>query len=134
VMVLGPLRKALITKIDAAKLSTVAKIESQALLAIVWMSQHGVRLDKASWQSLAAAAGEEASRFEQELNQLVPRPSGGALFGGFWNWDSPLQAQKALALAGCTIKNTADETLAATDHPMADLLRRYRLAKKRGST
>jgi DNA polymerase-1 len=39
-----------------------------------------------------------------------------------------------LALAGCEIENTAAETLATVDHPLAQLLRQYRDAKKRGSS
>src|SRR5262249_5132733 len=62
-----------------------------------------------------------------------PRPEK-ALFPGPWNWDSTQQARQALALAGCVLENTAEETLAALGHPLARLLRRYRLARKRGGT
>jgi len=39
-----------------------------------------------------------------------------------------------LSLAGCEVNDTSNETLAAVSHPLADLLRRYRLAGKRSST
>jgi DNA polymerase-1 len=51
-----------------------------------------------------------------------------------WNWDSTPQARQALKRAGCQLEDTSDETLAAAAHPLADLLRRYRLSRKRGST
>jgi DNA polymerase-1 len=39
-----------------------------------------------------------------------------------------------MALAGCSVKDTSEETLASVDHPLAQLLRRYRLARKRVGT
>jgi DNA polymerase-1 len=39
-----------------------------------------------------------------------------------------------LARAGCIVEDTAEETLAAVDHPLAQRLRRYRLARQRGGT
>jgi DNA polymerase-1 len=132
VEVLAPLLKVLAAKIKDAGLVEVAKIEHRCLPAIVWIGRQGVALDKDAWQSLARAAVEEADRLCHELHQAAPQKPG-ELFNG-WNWDSTRQAQQALELAGCKVEDTADETLAAVDHPLAQLLRRYRLARKRGST
>jgi DNA polymerase I-like protein with 3'-5' exonuclease and polymerase domains len=132
VEVLAPLFRALAAEIQEAGLQEAAGIEQRCLPAVVWMARHGVGLDRDTWRSLATASLEEAERLGQELDRAVPtRP--GELFGG-WNWESTQQAQQALGLAGCVVENTADETLAAADHPLAQLLRSYRLARKRGGT
>jgi DNA polymerase-1 len=132
VEVLTPLFKSLTGKILEAGLVEAANIEQRCLPAVVWLAGCGVALDRDAWESVARAAVQEADRLQQEMHEEAPqRP--GDLFNG-WNWDSTQQAQQALALAGCDVDNTADETLAALDHPLAQLLRRYRLARKRGST
>jgi DNA polymerase-1 len=133
VEVLAPLLESLAVKIEEAGLVEVAKIEQRCQPAIVWMGRQGVALDKEAWRSLARAAADEADRLRQELDQNGPaRP--GALFADPWNWDSTQQAKEALALVGCQVANTADETLAAVDHPLAEQLRRYRQARKHGSS
>jgi DNA polymerase I-like protein with 3'-5' exonuclease and polymerase domains len=132
VEVLVPLLKVLAAKIKEAGLVEAAKIEHRCLPVIVWMGSQGVALDRDAWQSLAHAAGEEADRLRQELHEAAPHKPG-ELFSR-WNWDSPQQAQQALELAGCKVKDTADETLAAIDHPLAQLLRGYRLARKRSNS
>jgi DNA polymerase-1 len=130
--VLAPLLEILAAKVKAARLDVVSRIEQRCLPAVVWMGRHGVSLDRGAWQSLARAAEEEAVQLDHQLHQAAPQKPG-ELFDA-WNWDSTRQAQQALALAGCTVENTADETLARVDHPLARLLRRYRLARKRVST
>jgi DNA polymerase-1 len=123
VAVLVPLLEALTTEVKAAGLVEVATIEERCLPAVVWMGQHGIALDRDAWHALARSADEEAERLQLELNRAAPpRPS--EMFDA-WNWDST-QRQQALAMAGCRVDNTADETLAALDHPLAQLLRRYR--------
>jgi DNA polymerase-1 len=96
------------------------------------MGQQGVALDRDAWRELARTASEEADRLRHELDRAAP-PKPGEMFDA-WNWDSPAQALEALKLAGCTLEDTADETLAAADHPLARLLRRFRLARKRATT
>jgi DNA polymerase I-like protein with 3'-5' exonuclease and polymerase domains len=134
VEVLAPLLKALAVKIEEAGLVEAAKIEQRCLPAVVWMGSRGVALDRDAWQSLAHAAVEDADCLREELYQIAPPRPTNELFSESWNWDSTQQARQALALAGCPVDNTADDTLAAVDHPLAQLLRRYRLARKRGST
>jgi DNA polymerase I-like protein with 3'-5' exonuclease and polymerase domains len=134
VEVLAPLLKALAAKVKEAGLVEVAKIEQRCLPAVVWMGRNGVALDRDAWLSLARAADEEAERLRGELNRAAPPRPGNLLFAEPWNWDSTQQAKQALELAGCAVADTADETLAAADHPLAVLLRGYRLARKRGST
>jgi DNA polymerase-1 len=132
VEILVPLLKALTEKIKEAGLVETAKIEHRCVAPVAWMSRQGVALDKDAWQALAAAAHEEAERLRLELDRsALPKP--GQMFAA-WNWDSPQQVQQALALAGCEVKNTADDTLAAIDHPLAELLRRYREASKLSGT
>jgi DNA polymerase I-like protein with 3'-5' exonuclease and polymerase domains len=125
---------ALAEKIKEADLAEVASVERRSSPAVVWLSVSGVALDVAAWQELARAADQEAERLRRELDAGAPfRP--GTLEGcSSWNWDSPQQAQKALALAGCNVEDTTDETLASVEHPQAQLLRAYRLVSKRGGT
>jgi DNA polymerase-1 len=134
VAVLGPLLKTLTVKIKAEGLAKTAEIEGRCLPAIVWMGRQGVGFDKGAWQSLARAAAEEADALRHELDRTAPpRPS--TLDGySLWNWDSAQQVKEALAEAGCRVNNTTDDTLAAARHPLAELLRRYRDARKRCTT
>jgi DNA polymerase I-like protein with 3'-5' exonuclease and polymerase domains len=134
VELLAPLLKALAAKVKEAGLVEVAKIEQRCLPAVVWMGRNGVTLDRDAWLSLARAADEEAERVRGELHGAAPPRPGNLLFAEMWNWDSSQQAKQALELAGCVVADTADETLAAVDHPLAALLRGYRLARKRAGT
>jgi DNA polymerase I-like protein with 3'-5' exonuclease and polymerase domains len=134
VQVLGPLLKMLGAKLKEVGVIDAAKIEQRCLPAVVWMGQHGVRLDRQRWLELARSADEEAERVREELNEAAPSRPESALFPEPWNWDSTQQAKEALGLAGCSVDDTSDETLAWVDHPLAQLLRRYRLARKRGGT
>jgi DNA polymerase I-like protein with 3'-5' exonuclease and polymerase domains len=133
VEVLLPLYRAQQAKLAEVGLAAVARIEERCLPTLVWMARHGVALNRERWQALARAAAEEADRLRPELDRAAP-PKPGELFDASWNWDSPGQAMQALTLAGCALEDTADENLAAADHPLAQLLRRYRLARKRATT
>jgi DNA polymerase-1 len=130
VEVLAALYERLRAEIKRADLEQAAEIEQRCLPSMVWMSQHGVGLDRDTWQGLAQDAKEQADRLEAELTAQAPcRPN--SLFGESWNWNSPQQVQEALKLAGCELEKTDDDALAACEHPLANLLRRYRLARKR---
>jgi DNA polymerase-1 len=134
VEVLIPLHQTLLGEIEKANLGRVAEIEQRCLPALVWLAQGGVPLDRLAWQELARVAKSDADRFRAELDAQAPaRPDS---FAGFdpWNWGSTQQTLQALALAGCQVPDTADETLAASEHPLACLLRQYRDAQKRVST
>jgi DNA polymerase-1 len=128
--VLLPLLRLLVGKIKEVGLVEAARIEHRCLPAVVWMGGSGVAFDAGRWRELARAAEEEAAGLRQELDRAAPPRPGKALFPEPWNWDSPQQAKQALALAGCAVESTAEETLAALGHPLAALLRRYRLARK----
>jgi DNA polymerase I len=117
-------------KLEAVGLDEVAAIEHEALPALAWMAGAGVAIDSTAWQALAHEAGQEAERFAAELDAAAPAPLQKQMFGAGWNWDSPKQVAEALRLAGCAVEKTNDDTLAALDHPLASLLRRYRAAKK----
>ncbi len=132
VEVLPALLKALRTKIKEASLAKVAEIEQRCLPSLVWMARKGVALDRAGWQAIADAADADANRLRGELDAKAPNKPG-EMFTS-WNWESPPQIKLALELVGCPVTSTADEQLAALDHPLARLLRDYRGASKRGST
>jgi DNA polymerase I-like protein with 3'-5' exonuclease and polymerase domains len=131
--VLVPLYRHLMGKLDEAKLTITATIESAAIPCLAWMSAAGVPFDRERWRSLATTARSEAEQAKSALDAVAPqRP--GTLFNESWNWDSPEQVKEALALAGCTVESTADGILASLDHPLAALLRDHRDGSKRAST
>ncbi|MFO0881141.1 MAG: DNA polymerase [Gemmataceae bacterium] len=132
VLLLKPLLDALVPKIQEARLEAAARIEGRALPAITWMGSKGVPLDRTSWLALADTARQKAAQLRQDLDQAAPQKPG-ELFDS-WNWDSPQQVKQALELAGLLVETTGDEALAALDHPLADLLRKYRAAQKEVSS
>ncbi|HVK13931.1 MAG TPA: DNA polymerase [Gemmataceae bacterium] len=131
--VLVPLFRKLTEQVDAAGLARAAAIEAGALPAIGWLAGAGVPFDRAAWQGLADGAATDAGRLAAALNPAAP-PKADGLFDGTWNWDSPDQVKEALAAAGCALKSTRDDELAAVDHPLAALVRDYRDARKRQTT
>jgi DNA polymerase-1 len=132
--VLVPLCRVLATNIREAGLERVAEIEERCLPALVWMGTAGVPFNRGTWEALAQQATADADRLRADLDAAAPgRPD--TLVGiDAWNWDSPQQVGNVLGLVGCPVEDTADETLARLDHPLATLLRQYRDARKRCTT
>jgi DNA polymerase-1 len=130
VAVLRPLQRILAAKIQEAGLTDVARTEQRCLPALVWMGGKGVGFDVAACQSLALEAEINVERIRKELDSAAP--SIPELFDGCssWNWNSPQQVKRAMALVGFNLESTADEVLATVGHPLADLLRQYRAAAK----
>jgi DNA polymerase-1 len=119
----------LAAKLTEAKLTATADLENRVLPCVVWMGTSGVMVDRRAWQLLALEAQGEALQLAGELDALAPTPSG--LFGSEpRNWNSPAQVKDAFAAIGITPESTNDNALAAIDHPLAELLRRYRGAAK----
>ena len=91
--ILLPLEAKLTEEIAAAGLEVVAELEMRCLPAIRWMSEAGVPFDVAAWETLLAAARQEAEEIEAELAALAPvKPDGGR-----WNWRSPAKVKAVLA-------------------------------------
>lgn len=134
VEVLVPLFKSLTRRIRAAGLERVAEIESRCLPALVWMAQQGVAFDVTAWEEQARNAADEARDLRRELDNIAPERPDRIFQEGAWNWDSPAQVKEALSRAGCLVENTSDEALADVNHPLAELVRRYRGAKKHSTT
>jgi DNA polymerase-1 len=131
--ILVPLYQALSAKITEAGLDGVAEIERRCLPAIIWTATSGATFDQERWNALAIAAQAEADRLSTELDAIAPRRPN-SLTLDLWNWDSPIQVVEAFAAAGITVEDTADETLATLDHPLAPLLRDYREVTKKVGT
>jgi DNA polymerase-1 len=127
--VLLPLHARLQKQIQEAGLSQVAAIELSCLPAMVWLSNAGVPFDTAAWQNLVAENAAEVAAKLAVLNQTAP-PHPAAELGGTWNWNSPLQIQRAFQLAGVALESTGDELLARCAHPLAVALREYRAVRK----
>jgi DNA polymerase I-like protein with 3'-5' exonuclease and polymerase domains len=134
VEVLAPLLKVLTTKIKAAGLADVAKIEARALPGFVWLAGNGVPFDRACWDALTAEASSRAKQLVAQLDAVAPSRPGFFAVAGAWDWNSPLQVKEAFAAAGLAVDSTADDELAKLDHPMASLLRDYRAARKLETT
>lgn len=132
VQVLPALFEPLSRKIDQASLTRAAEIERRCLPAIVWMAVAGVPFDRDAWQRLAEEAQTEAKRLMEQLDTAAPARPGQLL--GRWNWDSPAQVKEALGTCGISVAGTDDDTLAGINHPLAQLLRQYRDARKRTTT
>jgi DNA polymerase-1 len=133
--VLIPLKGALAAKIAKAKLEKAATVEQRCLPAVIWMGRQGVGFDRGAWQALSRAAAEEAQHLRSKVEAMAPQREGViVLEGSGCNWDSPQQVKEALRLAGCEVQDTKDDTLAAAGHPLADLLRQYRSARKVSGT
>jgi DNA polymerase-1 len=128
------LYEALRPKVQLAGLADIIRIEERALPAFVWLRLAGVFFDQRAWQALAAEARLEADQLAGRLDEAAPGRPG--FLGGAegWDWNSPQQAQEAFRLLGHDLASTDDQTLAALDHPFAELLRQYRAVKKRVGT
>ena len=134
VEVLVPLLEVLTRETQEAKLAPVVSIEKRCLPALVWAGGKGVGFDCETWQRLASTAEAEANRLREELNRRAPSRPEAALFADPWHWDSPPQVKEVLAIVGCVVEKTDDDTLAGLSHPLAALLREYRGANKKVKT
>jgi DNA polymerase-1 len=123
------LHASLFARVKEARLEYVAGIERGCLPALVWLAGSGAPFDRDAWNALAVEAKREAEDLEARLAADAPPPEGKP-----WNWNSPPQVRRVFAQAGVPLESTGDEVLARVDHPLADLLRRYRAAKKRQGT
>jgi DNA polymerase-1 len=113
-------------RLREARLEEVAEIEMQALPTVA--ATQAIRIDTDRWLSLARDAEAQAQRLAQQMDQLVPRSDGPP-----WNWNSPQQVKEAFSALGITLDSTDDTALAAVDHPLAELLRQYRMVRKRAT-
>jgi DNA polymerase-1 len=128
--VLVPLYEATFAKVKASGLERVAEIERRCLPAMSWLSRCGAPFDRPAWEALAQEAAQEAEELATQLAAAAPPPPGEEP----WNWNSWQQVKRVFALVGIELGSTADDALAAVDHPLAGLLRKYRGAQKRAST
>jgi DNA polymerase-1 len=132
-----PLSARLRRKLEVARLLSVAAVEMQALLTLE--AARPIRLDVAAWAALTERAEAEAERLAEEMNRLIATavPAEVTLFPELSlpavSWDSPTAVKRAFASFGITLPDTRDKTLAGIEHPLADLLRRYRHQRKRVS-
>jgi DNA polymerase-1 len=132
--VLPDLYRSLAAKVVASGQGRVAEIEARCLPAVAWMSGCGAPFNRAAWEVLAAEAALEAEALARALDEVAPPRQGFLQKAGAWNWDSPVQVKEAFDALGVVLESTDDDALAAVDHPLAGLIRRYRSAGKLAST
>jgi DNA polymerase-1 len=130
VEVLTPLLQALGGKLSEAGLLEVAKIEQRCFPALIWMGSKGVAFDMETCQSLARKSESDLQGLHIELDKKAPSAPGSFDGMSSWNWDSPAQVKEAFGLLGFNVESTDDEALAGIDHPLAELLRKYRATSK----
>jgi DNA polymerase-1 len=132
--VLVPLHEALVGKVHGAGMEKVAEIEARCLPAVAWMAGAGAPFELPAWEARAAEAEAAAKDLARQMDAAAPPREGFLFRDGAWNWFSPVQVKEAFALLGVPLGATDDDTLAAADHPLAELLRRHRAASKLVST
>ncbi len=132
--ILPPLYSALADKIRAAGLTRVAEIERRALPAVAWLCQSGTPVDCEAWAALAAEAKHQAEALAAKLGAAALPMAGSLLLGDGWNWDSPEQVKQVFAALGVKLESSDDNALAATNHPLAKMVRDYRSMSKLAGT
>src|SRR5262249_46353960 len=100
--------------------------------AVAWIASAGVALDRGAWRSLAEQAEAERDRLREQLNDTAPRLRGN-LFEGV-SWRSQREVLALFAQLGFPLERADDQAPATVDHPLADLLRRFRAADKLSGT
>lgn len=118
-------------ELESAGLAATIDTECSALPCVTWAAVHGVGFDREAWETLAAVAEARRDALRERLDNLAPNT--GDLFG-VRNWDSPEQVKAALQGVGVCIENTDDDSLAAVDHPLAEVVRDYRSAARLATT
>jgi DNA polymerase-1 len=119
-------------RIREASLARVADLEHRALPCVAWMGLAGAPFERNAWSVLAEEAAAEAAALSDQLDAAATQDST-KLFTER-NWNSSEQVRQALALAGCEVAATSDAVLASLDHPLAEVIRLYRAARKRATT
>jgi DNA polymerase I-like protein with 3'-5' exonuclease and polymerase domains len=129
--VLVPLAEVLKSKLAAANLTDTAALEMRALPGVTWCAP--VAVDATAWTAQAQAAEAEQARLQERMDLLAPNPA--CLPGAeSRNWNSTDDVRAAFAELGIALDSTDDSALAATDHPLAALVREYRGVAKRVGT
>ena len=108
--VLVPLLEALKKRLTAANLDRVADIETRCLPALVWISSKGVPFNRDRWQQLVDQAEADVARLCVALDNVAPVAP--EMLITTWNWDSPVEVKKVLALVGHTVESTGDDARA----------------------
>jgi DNA polymerase-1 len=134
VATLAPLLEALAKRSQESKQTRAAEIEFGCLLAITWLSQNGAGFDLDAWLALAATAEGEAEELRRQLDEQAPHKRGTLPGAYLWNWNSAADVKAVLAALGFPLDSTDDDALAGVNHPLTELLRLYRGARKRAST
>jgi DNA polymerase I-like protein with 3'-5' exonuclease and polymerase domains len=130
VLHLDALLAKLLAAVGEADLTQTWEIERRCLPGWLWMMTAGMPIDVEAWGPLATKSRADVDRLHQELHDAAPqRPGDLPGVGSTWNFNSQPQVKQLLDVLGFKVKDTTSETLAAIDHPFADLVRKYRQVK-----
>jgi DNA polymerase I-like protein with 3'-5' exonuclease and polymerase domains len=132
--VLLPLYTALTAKVNDSGQEQVAEIESRCLPAVVWLARSGAPVDRDALTALIARMKADAAEVRDLLDAAAPPRPGTLLAQGAWNWRSGEQIKEVFGLLGIALKDTRHDTLQEVEHPLAQLLLRFKAVEKRLGT
>jgi DNA polymerase-1 len=130
VAVLFPLYNAQRKQLDSEGLTSISKIEFDAIQPIAEMELAGVLIDVDKWKAIIAQHKIERARLEKEVLALL---AGASANGHLYSAEhtvliitSQKQIIEAFAHFGVKLEDTKEETLAKIDHPAAKKLLEFR--------
>ena len=106
-----------------AGLSRIVELETACLKSIVAMSLAGIGVNLVGWAKEVDGFSTRSEELKKEL----------AVYGDI-NWNSPKQVKEYFAKHGKVVTSTAHAALLEMNHPLADLVDKYRTTSKRVST
>jgi DNA polymerase-1 len=93
---------------------------------MAWLSSSGVGFKRRAWEALAVEATNTLIVLAEQMHRIAPPVPGDLADWTGWKWSSNPQVKKVFGLLGIKLEKTDDEALAAVNHPLADLLRKWR--------
>lgn len=136
VLYLHPLCDILGDQLAQEELLDTALLEFEFVKPVAEMELNGVYINKEKWRLIIAAARAEANTFSQQIAEIVaPLSEQNTLFGvSTVNIKSQPQLMDAFRKLGFDLESTDNKILKKCDHPLAELLLRYRAYEKLIST
>jgi DNA polymerase-1 len=128
--VLLPLRGKLGEELSRSRLGRAAAAENRCLPSMVWLMDSGAPFDLSAHSAAVAEIDHEVASLQEVLDQQVAEHGAGEQI----NYRSPKQLLEMFGRLGVEMSSTSEEALKKVDHPLAQLLLRYRAATKLQST
>lgn len=115
------------TKIAERSQETLAHLECQVILATLAMQSRGLFFNKAQWQDSLNVLEQEREELKAQLENLLPKNDGFALFKESVDLNNSGEVKAALEqLLGRKLVGTSQSSLKGSNHDAVKLLARYR--------